>query len=329
MALNLDVTYQTVILYTTDKVQDPQPQHFTYYLDFTYEQLLDSACGNLKLPKNIDYQILYRNSQGQVNWLIKGQTLRDIGAVNGDMIHVLPSESQSRPQPNVKQVYEFQQNEDYDEATLIGENGEIYRFDAEPAESARKKHFNDIDSVQFGHESSSDKPQPLAMSQIDILLSQPRDPKRVAAIHKQGAERGLVDEQFQWALCLQEGRGCNKDLAEAAKYYKLAAVAGNPKAMFNYGMMLREGEGVEQDMSQALTYFKRAADLGHPTAQYTYGAMLMKGEGCKRNPGKAREYIEAAAEQGEEQANEFLSHFVEQRTVKKEHKHKKHHHKNE
>lgn len=307
MTLNLDCTYQTVQLYTTDKVEDPNPQVFTYYLDYSYEQLLDVAVTNLKLPKSIDYQMLFRNASGQPSWIIKGQTLRQIGAVPGNMIHVLPSEVQTREQPTVKQVYEFQQNEDYSQATLVGNNGEIYRFDEEPPE-ARHQRGNE-DSDQFGGAFDGRDPGPLAMTQIDLLLSQKRDVKRIAAIHKQGAERGIAEEQFQWALCLRDGKGCDKDVNEAAKFFKLAAYAGNVKAQYNYGMMLRDGDGVEANLPQALVYLKRAADQGHPGAQYTLGAMLMKGEGIDRDPETARLYIEEAAAQGEEQALQFLGHF--------------------
>lgn len=308
MSLNMDCTYETVQLYTTDKVEDPNPQVFTYYLDYTYEQLLDVSVTNLKLPKSVDYQILFRDANGQPNWIIKGQTLRDIGARPGNMIHVLPSEVQTRAQPTEKQVYEFAQNEDYTQATLIGNGGEVYRFADETAEAKHGSDFRDT-ADEFGGAYDGRDPGPLAMTQIDRILGQKRDATRDAAIHKRGAECGIVEEQFQWALCLRDGRGCDRDVAEAARFFKLAACAGSVKAQYNYGMMLRDGDGVEANVPQALVYLKRAADRGHPGAQYAYGAMLMNGEGTERDPETARMYIEEAAAQGEEQALQFLGHF--------------------
>ena len=43
--------YQTVALYTTSKLNDPSPQPFNYYLDYTYSQLFDVAIQNVKLLK--------------------------------------------------------------------------------------------------------------------------------------------------------------------------------------------------------------------------------------------------------------------------------------
>lgn len=293
--------YQTVALYTTSKLNDPSPQPFNYYLDYTYSQLLDVAIQNLKLLKGqVDYVILFRSNSTQ-KWMLPTDTLRSLGAQNGNMIHVLPSEVQSRPQNNTKKAYEFE-NQSGDQATLHGKNGETYRF-------KEKKNDEEEEAVEFGKAVDDKTPQPTAKSQIDILLSSERSPERQAEIHKMGAERGLPDEQQQWAQCLMNGYGTKKDMKEAAKWMKIAASHGNPKANFNYGMMLLNGDGVDQDPESSLEYFKNAADKGHPTAQYTYGALLMKGEVCERDPEQGLAYIQAAEEQGEPQAVEYMSHF--------------------
>ncbi|OHS94601.1 hypothetical protein TRFO_10968 [Tritrichomonas foetus] len=298
--------YQTITLYTTNKVEDSNPQPFVYYLDYSYDQLLDVAITNLKLSKTKDYVILFRNATNVPRWMLRNETLRTLSAQAGNMIHILPADIQSHQQPDEHQSYEFQQNENGDQATLIGADGEVYRFKEDDGT------VNEEDeTVDFGGlDPNSRTPQPSANSQIEILLRSGRTPEREAEIHKMGAENGLPDEQFQWALCLKEGYGTSKDIDEAAKWMKLAAVAGNAKALCNFGMMLRDGTGVEKNIQQALVYFKRSADKGYPVGQYSYGALLMKGEGIERDPEQAFAYIQAAAEQGEEQAVEYMSHFA-------------------
>lgn len=165
------------------------------------------------------------------------------------------------------------------------------------------------ESVEFGKTVEQRTPQPSAKSQIDILLSSERSPERQAEIHKMGAERGLPNEQLQWAQCLMNGFGTEKNMKEAAKWMRMAAASGNVKANYNYGLMLLNGDGIEQDPEHSLDYLKKAADKGHPTAQYTYDALLMKGEICERDPEKGLAYITAAEEQGEPQAVEYMSHF--------------------
>lgn len=293
--------YQTVALYTTNKLNDPSPQPFNYYLDYTYAQLLDVAMTNLKLLKGpVDYVILFRSNTAN-KWMLPTETLRSLGAQNGNMIHILPADVQSRPQNNTKKSYEFE-NKTGTDATLHGKNGEEYVF-------KKKENDEEEEAIEFGKAAEGGTPQPSAKSQIDILLAAGRTPEREAEIHKMGAERGLADEQQQWAQCLIKGYGTKKDMKEAAKWMKKTAEAGLTKAIFNYGMMLMNGDGIDQDPELAVEYFHKAADKGHPTAQYTYGALLMKGEVVERDPEQGLAYITAAEEQGEPQAVEYMSHF--------------------
>lgn len=297
--------YQTVALYTTNKLNDPSPQPFNYYLDYTYDQLLDVAMTNLKLIKgSTTYVILYRASNTPPRWILKNETLRSLGATNGCMIHILPADIQQNQKNETKKVYNFEQNEKGNDATLHGKDGEIYKF----------KEDDQGETVQFGGKEGEDvfghAPQPSAKSQIDLILESKRSPEREAEIHKMGAERGLHDEMMQWAKCLMTGYGSTPiNLEEAAQWMKKASENGNPKALCNYGMMLMEGKGVPKDVAASLPYFKEAADKGYPLAQYSYGALLMKGECCERDPDQGFAYIEAAAEQGEPQAVKYMSHF--------------------
>lgn len=302
--------YETIALYTTPLQEDPAPKPYTYYYDYSYAQLLDVALSYLNLPQGKEYGIVYRSSTGVPRWMQPDDTLRRLGARPGDLIHILPIPRETPVQElqGSGMRVEFTQHEHLG-AVFRDANGGTWAFAEEP-EGANSDYRNDPNVDVFGGNLLNGRtPQPSAASQIDLLLARKPTDERVAEIHKQGAERGLPEEQFQWAVCLQHGRGCKRDLKEAAKWFKLAGTAGNPKAMFNYAICLRDGDGVEPNMEQSLVYFKRSADKGYPPAMYAYGAFLMKGEGIERRPEEGLMYIRSAAEAGEPQAVEYMSHF--------------------
>jgi TPR repeat protein len=56
------------------------------------------------------------------------------------------------------------------------------------------------------------------------------------------------------------GLGVAKDLAEAARLFRLAADQGNANAQFNLGVMYENGEGVAKDLGEAMRLFRLAAD---------------------------------------------------------------------
>lgn len=53
---------------------------------------------------------------------------------------------------------------------------------------------------------------------------------RGADLLQQSAEKGYPEAQFIYGMCCEEGRGVEKDLAEAAGWYRRAAKAGIPQA---------------------------------------------------------------------------------------------------
>jgi TPR repeat protein len=93
------------------------------------------------------------------------------------------------------------------------------------------------------------------------------------------AARHFAPAQHQYAVCLQSGRGVAVDLIEAAKYYRLAADHNYAVTAFNYGFCLETGSGVSADLTQAARYYKRAADQNYAPAQHNYGYCLENGSG--------------------------------------------------
>ena len=68
---------------------------------------------------------------------------------------------------------------------------------------------------------------------------------------------------FILALCLEKGKGVEKNLDEAFKWIKRAAEAGSSEAMVTLGFSYSEGShGVEEDKAMAFMLLQRVVAEG-------------------------------------------------------------------
>src|SRR5689334_6842286 len=74
-----------------------------------------------------------------------------------------------------------------------------------------------------------------------------------------------------------------------------AAASGDMLAQFSLGLAYEYGNGVERDISQAAEWYRRAADRGLPEAQNNYGRLLMMGLGVTENDAEAMKWFRRAA----------------------------------
>ena len=85
-----------------------------------------------------------------------------------------------------------------------------------------------------------------------------------------------------------------KDFKAAAKSFREAAEKGNTDAMIMYGVCLGEGRGVEKDMAESYRWVRKAADAGDANAQALYGADRVENEDEK----EGLKYLKKSADQG-------------------------------
>jgi TPR repeat protein len=104
-----------------------------------------------------------------------------------------------------------------------------------------------------------------------------------AKYYKLAADQNHARAQFNYGICLANGRGVSVDLIGAAKYYKLAADQNHALAQCNYGVCLANGRGVSVDVIGAAKYYKLAADQNHAGAQSNYGVCRQTGRGVEIN----------------------------------------------
>jgi TPR repeat protein len=76
------------------------------------------------------------------------------------------------------------------------------------------------------------------------------------------ADQDLAETQFNYAVCLEEGRRVEIDLVKATEYLKLAADQNLPEAQFSYASSLANAQSRDLDLIEAV--FQLTADRGEP-----------------------------------------------------------------
>jgi TPR repeat protein len=102
---------------------------------------------------------------------------------------------------------------------------------------------------------------------------------------------------------LEYGKGIEKDLIRAAKYYRLAAELNKPSAENSFGICLERGIGVDSNLFLAARYYKRSAEHGNPAGANNLGFCLEHGRGVKQDFEAAAECYKFARDHGHSEAD--------------------------
>ena len=119
---------------------------------------------------------------------------------------------------------------------------------------------------------------------------------------RKAAEQGDAQAQFNLGVCYANGDGVEKNPTEAVKWYRKAAEQGFAQAQFNLGVCYANGDGVEKNLSEAVKWYRKAAEQGYAQAQCYLGFCYAFGKGVEKNPTEAVKWYRKAAEQGDAQA---------------------------
>lgn len=93
------------------------------------------------------------------------------------------------------------------------------------------------------------------------------------------AESGHVDAQYWVADMYRRGKGIQKNLSAAAKWYTKSAEQGDRWAQYNLGVMYDKGVGVLENDKTAVKWYTKAAEQGHASSQTNLGYMYDNGKG--------------------------------------------------
>ena len=103
--------------------------------------------------------------------------------------------------------------------------------------------------------------------------------ERAAKMFYEGATDGNAEAAFNYAYCLMNGYGVDRDPALAKSFYVFASHAVG-EAAYNLAVMYLHGNGVKRDYKKCFEYMKDSAELGVIEAQlylgvaYTLGSLF-------------------------------------------------------
>ena len=125
----------------------------------------------------------------------------------------------------------------------------------------------------------------------------PRNPDEAAIWFRRAAEAGDETAKADLASLLLSGKTSPKltEPAPVHEWFERAAEAGDLIAAFNYAVCLAQGVGMERDEVRAAKWMRRAAE-SVLNAQYWYGIMLAQGLGVDANPEEARAWLQKCAD---------------------------------
>ncbi len=121
-----------------------------------------------------------------------------------------------------------------------------------------------------------------------------KDLKQAAEWFRKAAEQENADAQFNLGVCYDK----EEDYKQAVECYRKAAEQGHVDAQFNLGYCYYDGIGVEIDYKQAVEWFRKSAEQGDAGAQYRLGECYYEGLGVEKDYYQAVEWYRKAAEQG-------------------------------
>ena len=123
------------------------------------------------------------------------------------------------------------------------------------------------------------------------------DPARVASTRRL-AEDGDPVAQNTLGTWYEQGRFFEKDMAQAAVWYRRAAENGHAQAQNNLGVLYYRGGGVPGDRREAVRWYARAAEQGHGWAQANLAWAYQYGTAGERNMDKALHWLTRSADGG-------------------------------
>ncbi len=124
------------------------------------------------------------------------------------------------------------------------------------------------------------------------------------------AEKGDAKSQYHLGVLYNDGKGVEKDYAQAASWYLKAAQQGHPKAQLYLGLLYQNGHGVQRDYKKAALCFTKSAEQGEQKAQYYLGTLYNKGLGVVKNTELAVSWLEKSAQQGNINAQKLLDEIL-------------------
>lgn len=108
------------------------------------------------------------------------------------------------------------------------------------------------------------------------------------------AAAGDAEAQLYLGFMYLNGRGVDRNAAEAARLHRQVAEKGYALAQYSLAVLYQNGDGVPQDFAQAALWYRAAADQGNALAQFALGVMYTNAHGVPRDDAEAYFWIKLA-----------------------------------
>ena len=131
-----------------------------------------------------------------------------------------------------------------------------------------------------------------------------------ALLYRRAAEKGSPQGQLRWVLALLQGRGVERDTAEAESWLRRAARAGDAEAAALLGHLCAHGGDRPPNYAEAVIWLQRATEQGHAAAARMLGQLHAVGAMGPPDPLAATEWLQRAAGMGDRPAQAELGNLV-------------------
>jgi hypothetical protein len=146
---------------------------------------------------------------------------------------------------------------------------------------------------------------PTCRAMLDV--SEQEEVRRLRRLLERPYGRYTPISQNNLGLCYITGTGVGRNLAEAARLFRLAADHGCAGAQHNLAVCYNHGNGVATNRVEALRLYRLAANQGNADAQYNLGSRYEDGDGVAQDTTEAVRLYRLAANQGFSYAQQGLS----------------------
>ncbi|MBL4891834.1 MAG: SEL1-like repeat protein [Rhizobiaceae bacterium] len=153
-----------------------------------------------------------------------------------------------------------------------------------------------VDSSRF----KAEMPMDMAAKVGTAITQAPMPPSNVGNIQlRQAAASGNLSALFEIGRIYTDGNGVERDLTEAAKWYRLAAERGHGPAQYRLGNFFEKGHGMARDIDEAMVWYRLSAKQGNALAMHNLAVVSAMGtELAKADLGIAAGWFEKAADLG-------------------------------
>jgi clan AA aspartic protease (TIGR02281 family) len=153
----------------------------------------------------------------------------------------------------------------------------------------------------------AEKGEAAAQYQLGLLYAEDKDLPEAAHYYKLAAAQDHHEAQARLALLNCNGTGVPKNAGECIRLLKLAAAAGVTLAEVNLATRYLTGDGVSIDHREAARLARSAADKGDPTGQFVLGICYETGVGVGENRDEAVRLYRLSAAKGNGAAQKGLA----------------------